>query len=306
MGFTAILTVVFLWAKFRKISFFYYLLFLLFFTLEIAKNIIVFYVYVNTPLGLPAFLPWINMSLRISHFGWIVIIPVLSFTILKKKQNLLLLFLSILIAAILFPFGDYKLKVMDSNFIMLMTSTPSAFTYSYIIILLEFSILFIWLVKHSKEIENREIRKLIQTGLIMFFISLPALLYQILTPWGFLSRFQKSITEFIGLTAILFTYFFWNLAGVILTGMYFIRQASSIIISETGISEISSRFGLTSREKDVAALLIKRYSYKEIGTELFISIKTVKSHVHNIYQKMYAEGRGDFNRIINEAGINKA
>lgn len=48
---------------------------------------------------------------------------------------------------------------------------------------------------------------------------------------------------------------------------------------------------LTSREKEVLYLLSKGRFYKEIATELFISIETVKSHCRNIYEKLHVSSK---------------
>ena len=48
---------------------------------------------------------------------------------------------------------------------------------------------------------------------------------------------------------------------------------------------------LTKREKDVLRELSKGLLYKNIASELNISIETVKSHCHNIYSKLHATTR---------------
>ena len=48
---------------------------------------------------------------------------------------------------------------------------------------------------------------------------------------------------------------------------------------------------LTNREKEVLALLARGKYYKEIAAELFISIETLKSHCHNIYEKLHVSSR---------------
>ena len=48
---------------------------------------------------------------------------------------------------------------------------------------------------------------------------------------------------------------------------------------------------LTSREKEVLYLLSRGMFYKEIAAELFISIETVKSHCHNIYEKLHVSSK---------------
>ena len=48
---------------------------------------------------------------------------------------------------------------------------------------------------------------------------------------------------------------------------------------------------LTKREKQVLQLLSKGLLYKEIADELNISTETVKSHCHNIYEKLHVSNR---------------
>lgn len=50
---------------------------------------------------------------------------------------------------------------------------------------------------------------------------------------------------------------------------------------------------LTTREKEILDQLSKGYLYKEIASNLFISIETVRRHVHNIYEKLHVRSRTD-------------
>ena len=50
---------------------------------------------------------------------------------------------------------------------------------------------------------------------------------------------------------------------------------------------------LTPREKEILELLSKGYRYKEIADSLFISIKTVRPHIRNIYEKLQVGSRMD-------------
>ncbi|HNY00964.1 MAG TPA: response regulator transcription factor [Bacteroidales bacterium] len=50
---------------------------------------------------------------------------------------------------------------------------------------------------------------------------------------------------------------------------------------------------LTARENEVLAYLAKGYLYKEIAESLFISIETVRSHIHKIYQKLQVRTRSE-------------
>ncbi len=49
--------------------------------------------------------------------------------------------------------------------------------------------------------------------------------------------------------------------------------------------------GLSTREAEVVELLAKGLLYKEIASQLFISIDTVRRHCFNIYEKLHVENR---------------
>lgn len=48
---------------------------------------------------------------------------------------------------------------------------------------------------------------------------------------------------------------------------------------------------LTKRELEMLDLLAKGYRYKEIADRLFISFETVRTHIHNIYEKLHVQSR---------------
>ena len=49
--------------------------------------------------------------------------------------------------------------------------------------------------------------------------------------------------------------------------------------------------GLTLREHEILELLAKGYRYKEIGEALQISVETVRSHLHKVYEKLHVRSR---------------
>ncbi|MGH8861249.1 MAG: response regulator [Jatrophihabitantaceae bacterium] len=53
---------------------------------------------------------------------------------------------------------------------------------------------------------------------------------------------------------------------------------------------------LTPREREVMRLLARGYAYKEIGSELFISIKTVETHASNLLRKLQLSSRHQLTR----------
>jgi DNA-binding NarL/FixJ family response regulator len=60
---------------------------------------------------------------------------------------------------------------------------------------------------------------------------------------------------------------------------------------------------LTSRELDVLKLLEKGRSNKEIGSDLFISESTVKSHVRSMFRKLHVRSRTEAIGAANQRGL---
>ena len=63
------------------------------------------------------------------------------------------------------------------------------------------------------------------------------------------------------------------------------REARGPAAGETGIGS------LTKREHEIAALVTDRMTNKEIAAELFLSEKTIESHLRNIFFKLGASSR---------------
>jgi DNA-binding NarL/FixJ family response regulator len=61
---------------------------------------------------------------------------------------------------------------------------------------------------------------------------------------------------------------------------------------------------LTGREKEVLRLIARGYTYKEIGRDLVISVKTVESHVSAVLRKLQLSTRHELTRWANERRLN--
>jgi len=53
---------------------------------------------------------------------------------------------------------------------------------------------------------------------------------------------------------------------------------------------------LTARERDVLRLIARGYAYKEVARELFISVKTVETHVSAVLRKLQLSNRYQLTR----------
>jgi DNA-binding NarL/FixJ family response regulator len=55
---------------------------------------------------------------------------------------------------------------------------------------------------------------------------------------------------------------------------------------------------LSGRELEVANLVVDRLTNAQIATELFLSEKTIESHLRNIFRKLGAASRVEVARIV--------
>lgn len=62
---------------------------------------------------------------------------------------------------------------------------------------------------------------------------------------------------------------------------------------ESVVPEDLSKLGITSREMDVLKLIGERLSNREIGSRLFVSPRTVESHVASLQRKTAADSRAE-------------
>ncbi|HEX6903131.1 MAG TPA: response regulator transcription factor [Thermoanaerobaculia bacterium] len=60
---------------------------------------------------------------------------------------------------------------------------------------------------------------------------------------------------------------------------------------------------LTTREREILALLAQGLGNKEIGRRLQITVQTVKNHVHNILEKLQSHRRREAVRIAYDLGL---
>ena len=87
----------------------------------------------------------------------------------------------------------------------------------------------------------------------------------------------------------------YALYGVFLIA-YFLRFPVAVPapLGTDAIPEVFlSRYGITDREREIILKVIQGKSNADIAGELFISLATVKTHLHNIYRKIDVDSRFD-------------
>jgi len=82
-----------------------------------------------------------------------------------------------------------------------------------------------------------------------------------------------------------------RLAGFVLDAF-----AGSIAVAD--VDEDLDR--LSEREREVMRLIARGYAYKEVAKELFISVKTVETHMSNVLRKLQLSSRHELTRWAND------
>ena len=93
-----------------------------------------------------------------------------------------------------------------------------------------------------------------------------------------------------------FFYLAWNVVSMSVALRLFGTAGAIPAAGETSPAERARALGLSDREAEIAVLIARGRTNKEIGTDLFISPGTVRTHVYNLYRKV---GVGNRVELVN-------
>jgi DNA-binding CsgD family transcriptional regulator len=71
-------------------------------------------------------------------------------------------------------------------------------------------------------------------------------------------------------------------------------------VGPAGVGDPSLRDELTAQELQIAQLAGEGLSNREIGQKLFVSPRTVSTHLYRIYPKLGVSGRGQLASVLSE------
>ena len=81
-----------------------------------------------------------------------------------------------------------------------------------------------------------------------------------------------------------------------------LRHLGELAARAQGTSGKRGLHDLTSRERQIVALIDRGWSNKRIASRLDISLATVKNHVHNVLRKLDVRKRGEAAAVLRRAG----
>ena len=163
-------------------------------------------------------------------------------------------------------------------------------TYSALSAIICFSAL-VFLFFHQQRFLDIKERKSIQTFGALYFIIMVVL--AVLVNLSHLSPWLQVFFLFFLLASHLIPIFFLNIN----IDKYYIEPLVVIDFNQS-VQEFAGKFGISGREKEIIELICKGKSNQDISDCLFISLQTVKDHIHRIYLKTDVKNRVQLANLI--------
>jgi DNA-binding CsgD family transcriptional regulator len=120
------------------------------------------------------------------------------------------------------------------------------------------------------------IQKRVANGMIIMFVAF--------LPGFVMDSLPLSASPFVFSSL---SYLSWNAWTLVFTARAIVPLQATAAID----ARVLARFDLTKRETEVLERMSKGLSYKEIADALFVSLATVKTHIHRIYFKTGTKSR---------------
>lgn len=92
----------------------------------------------------------------------------------------------------------------------------------------------------------------------------------------------------------------WDSAGQSAAAAAVAAAAEGLIVLPSSLRQVNTHRSLSTREKQVLAMLVLGYSNGEIAKKLFLTESTVKSHLATAYKKLGVASRNDAVALILE------
>lgn len=103
----------------------------------------------------------------------------------------------------------------------------------------------------------------------------------------------------------LFVYFTGNIPPLLYLGMYLHKydkiRSSKVPSDDLDFNSLVINFGISKRELELIELICQGKTNKEISEALFITLQTVKDHIHHIFQKTGVRNRVELMNILTES-----
>lgn len=293
-----------LYAQYRLKYLFYYMLSIVFFYVFNFLDIIANYLtlgILNSRIVNSNVFQSINLissliALPFIIIGWFFLIKMV-FSILGKPIKRLFAFIYIIFQIIMIIFFAFTInnffKTADLNVQIISSKIVFIFNLiNYFILCLVFFQLF----KNKKCFKDDLHRRGFQifaslyiTSFLIYFFFVHIILSVNVLCYGY-----PIIAFFMHLPPLIFLFFFLK---------KYYRESPALKLNVDEMANFFAKYKISEREKEIIDLVLKGQSNKDIGDILFISIKTVKTHIYNIYKKLKISNRFQLINIIHNTQL---
>jgi DNA-binding CsgD family transcriptional regulator len=243
---------------------------------EVLKNLFAFLPFVGVPIMIAAWYMFIKIS-----FELVERILSLKFTI----WFFIILLLIFLTFGFLVPYIEYfTVSQKEIN--------THIFLFFMIIELLTLVVVFTNYFIFSNKLKDKHKQRFVKS-----FAVINLLLYALSV--FFLIKGEKSSMFISGYTMFYFS-------KDIIPLLYLNKFLNKNYVHPVNVVEINTKesfiekFGISKRESEIVDEIISGRTNKEISERLFISVQTVKDHIHNIYLKTEVKNRVQLTNLIRQ------
>ena len=140
-------------------------------------------------------------------------------------------------------------------------------------------------------------------GVVVPFLYLSCVLYFAVAIQAFILIFIPSLTwiDSLDIFTAGFICFLWSTVTLGFLFYRFIKQSGKKL--ESLPLEFINHYNISAREREIIILLSGGMSNREIGEKLYISPRTVETHVYNIYRKCSVRNKLELVRLISEESL---
>ena len=93
-------------------------------------------------------------------------------------------------------------------------------------------------------------------------------------------------------------YFLFLFPPLVFLKLFLVKNRPPLRSGNDSLEAMASRYGLTSREKDIVHFVLKGYSNRQIEKRLFISQKTIKNNLTRIFRKSGVSSRSELISLL--------
>jgi len=176
----------------------------------------------------------------------------------------------------------FVIESNSQNILRIMKFELQVICSSMFIMLLLYVIYIVW--DNENKVKGKINRKILKTIFILCAIFFPGFIIDFFSP-----KLQGKIIP-LGFEFSIFFYLTWNIISIIYVVQYFISR-TAIVRAPTITQEFIKKYSISRREEEIISFIFEGYSSRVIGERLFLSDKTVRNHISNIYKKVGCKNR---------------